>query len=38
MTQKVGGTLFGEDGLVVTTGAESVERYQTHGFHVFDVI
>ena len=34
--QEVGGSLIGENGLVVMTGAESVERYQihqTHGFH-----
>ena len=29
-----GGTFVGEDGLVVMAGAESLERYQTHGFHV----
>ena len=33
-----GGTLIVEDGLVVITGAEWVEWYQTHGFQVFDAI
>ena len=28
--QEVGGTLIGEDGLVVMAGAESVEWYQIH--------
>ena len=28
MSQEVGGTLIGEDGLVVMAGAESVEWYQ----------
>ena len=28
--QEVGGTLIGEDRLVVMAGAESVEWYQTH--------
>ena len=32
--QEVGGTLFGEDGLVVMIGAESVECYVTYGFYV----
>jgi hypothetical protein len=36
--QEVGGTLIGKDGLVVMAGAESVEWYQIHGFHVFDAI
>ena len=39
--QEVGGTLIGEDGLVVMTGAESVEWYQMHqtsGFYEFDAI
>jgi hypothetical protein len=31
-------TLIREDGLVLMTGAEEVEWYQTHGFQVFDVI
>jgi hypothetical protein len=30
-SQEVGGTLIGEDGLVVMAVAESVEWYQTHG-------
>jgi hypothetical protein len=37
--QEVGGTLIGEDRLVVMTGAELVEWYQTHqthGFQMFD--
>ena len=41
VAQVLGGTLIGEDGLMVISGAESVEWYQihkTHGFHVFDVI
>ena len=29
--QEVGDTLIGENGLVVTTEPESVERYKTHG-------
>ena len=40
-TQEVGGTLIGEDGLVGMTGAESVECYQihqTHGFQVSDAM
>ena len=40
MSQEVGGTLIGVEGLVVMTGAESVEWYQihpTHGFHGFQV-
>ena len=40
-SQEVGGTLIGEDRLVVMAGAESVEWYQLHqphGFHVFDAI
>jgi hypothetical protein len=40
-SQEVGGTLIGEDGLVVMAGAESVEWYQiqqTNSFHVFDTI
>ena len=39
-TQEVGGTLTGEDGLVLMAGVESVEWYQihhTHGFHGFHV-
>jgi hypothetical protein len=39
--QEDGGTLIGEDGLVLMAGAESVEWYQlhqTHGFHMFDTI
>jgi hypothetical protein len=39
--QEVGGTLIGEDGLVVMAGAESVEWYQLHqtcSFPVFDSI
>ena len=39
--QVFGGTLIGVSGLVVMTGAESVEWdqiHQTHGFHVFDAI
>ena len=39
--KEAGGTLIGEDGLMVMAGAESVEWYQiyqTHGFHVFDAI
>ena len=40
VSHEVGGTLTEEDGLMVTTGAESVEWYQmhqTHGFHGFQV-
>ena len=40
-SQEVGGTLIGENGLVVMAGAELVEWYQihqTHSFHVFDAI
>jgi hypothetical protein len=36
--QEVGSTFIGENGLVVMAGAESVERFQihqTHGFQVF---
>ena len=39
--QEVGGTLIWENGLVVMTGAESVEWYQihqTHGFQVFNAL
>jgi hypothetical protein len=36
--QEVGGTLIGEDGLMVMAGAESVEWYQIHGFQVFDAV
>ena len=36
--QEVGGTLIGENGLVVMIGVGSVEWYQTHGFQVFDAI
>lgn len=36
--QEVGGTLIGENGLVLKAGAESVEYYHTHGFQVFDAI
>jgi hypothetical protein len=39
--QEVGGTLIGENGLVVVIGVGSVEWYethQTHGFQVFDAI
>jgi hypothetical protein len=36
--QELGGTLIGENGLVVLTEAESVEWDQTNGFHVFDAI
>jgi hypothetical protein len=32
-SQEVGGTIIGEDGLVVMAGAESVEWYQTHQTH-----
>jgi hypothetical protein len=35
MSQEVGGTLIGEDGLVVMDG---VELYQIHPMHVFDAI
>jgi hypothetical protein len=38
---EVGGTLIEKNGLVVVTGAESVEWYQihqTHCFQLFDVI
>lgn len=35
LAQEVGGTLIGEDRLVVMAGEE---WYQTHGFHVFDAI
>jgi hypothetical protein len=41
LPQEVGGTLTGEDGLVVMAGAEYVERYRMHqtlGFHVFNAI
>jgi hypothetical protein len=38
LAQGVGGTLIGEDGLVVMAGAELVEWYQTHGFYAFDAI
>ena len=38
MAQEVGGTLIGEDGLVVMAGAKWVEWYQTRGFYVFDAI
>jgi hypothetical protein len=37
-SQEVGGTLIGEDELMVMTGVEFMERYQihqAHGFHVF---
>ena len=40
-SQEVGGTLIGEDGLIVMAGMESMEWYRTHktsGFHVFDTI
>ena len=37
-SQEVGGTLIGEDGLMVMAGAESVECYPTHSFYVFDAI
>ena len=40
-SQEVGGTLIGENELVVMTGAESVEWFQIHqtnGFQVFDEI
>jgi hypothetical protein len=33
--QEAGHTLIGEDRLVVMTGEESVEWYQTYGFHGF---
>ena len=39
--QDVGGTLIGEKGLLVMTGAQSEEWYQIHqtrGFQVFDAI
>jgi hypothetical protein len=36
--QEVGGTLIGEDRVVVMAGAEEMEWYQIHGFHVFDAI
>jgi hypothetical protein len=39
--QEVGGTLIGENGLVLMAGAASVEWYQIHhtlGFYVFDAI
>jgi hypothetical protein len=38
LAQEVGGTLIGETGLMVMTGAESVEWYQLHqtyGFQFF---
>ena len=41
MSQEVGSTLIGEDGLMIMTGAESVEWcqiHQTRGFQVFDAI
>jgi hypothetical protein len=38
VTQEVGGTLIGEDGLVVMAEAEWVEWYQTHVLNVFDAI
>jgi hypothetical protein len=34
IAQEVGGTVIEEDRLVVMAGAEWVEWYQTHGFHV----
>ena len=37
-SREVGGTLIGENGLVVMAGAEWVEWYQIHGFHVFDAV
>ena len=37
-TQEAGGYLFGEDGLVVTAGAEELEWHETHGFYVVDAI
>lgn len=37
-TQEVGGTLIGEDGIVVMAGAEKMEGHQTHGLNVFDSI
>lgn len=39
--QEVGGTLIGENGLVVMAGVELVKLYQmhqTHSFHLFDSI
>ena len=36
--EEVGGTLIGDNGLVVTAEAESLEWYQTHQTHVFDAI
>jgi hypothetical protein len=36
--QEVGGTLIGEDELMVMAEAELVEWNQIHGFHVFDAI
>jgi hypothetical protein len=40
-SQEVGGTLIGENGLVLMAGAVQVEWYQihqSHGFKVFDAI
>ena len=36
--QEIGGTLIGEDRLVVMAGIEWYQIHQTHGFHVFDAI
>ena len=41
LAQEVGGTLIGEDGLMVMTGGELVECFQIeqiHGFHLFNAI
>lgn len=36
--EEVGGTLFGDIGLLVMAEAESLEWYQIHQTHVFDSI
>jgi hypothetical protein len=36
-TQEVGGTLIGEDGLMVMAGEELVEWYQIHQTHGFSI-
>lgn len=38
VSKEIGGILIGEDGLVVMSGAESVERHQTWFSRCFDAV
>jgi hypothetical protein len=38
LSQQVGVSLIGENGLVLMTGVEWYQIHQTHGFQVFDAV